>query len=50
MKGFSIQVGPWSQGTLDAIASKGATFERLRSSAGYLNTRAATTVQCRSAG
>jgi hypothetical protein len=29
MKGFSIQVGPWSQGTLDAIASKGATFERL---------------------
>jgi len=29
MKGFSIQIGPWSQATLDSIAARGATFERL---------------------
>jgi hypothetical protein len=29
MKGFSIQIGPWPQSTLNAIAAKGAKFERL---------------------
>jgi len=29
MKGFSIQIGPWSQKTMDSIAAAGARFERL---------------------
>jgi len=29
LKGFNIQIGPWSQSTLDAIAAKGARIERL---------------------
>jgi hypothetical protein len=29
MKGFDIQIGPWPQSTLNAIAAKGAKFERL---------------------
>jgi len=29
LKGFSIQIGPWSQSTLGLIAAKGATIERL---------------------
>ena len=29
MKGFSIQIGPWPQSTLNAIAAKGGRFERL---------------------
>jgi len=29
LKGFSIEVGPWSQSTLRSIATKGATIERL---------------------
>ena len=29
MKGFSIQIGPWSQATMYSIAAKGGRFERL---------------------
>jgi Cellulase (glycosyl hydrolase family 5) len=29
MKGFSIQIGPWSEGTMKSIAAKGVKFERL---------------------
>ncbi len=29
MKGFSIQIGPWSQTTLNTLAAKGTKFERL---------------------